>query len=278
MHNPVLLQDAITGLNVKRNGLYIDATVGEAGHTKDILKLGGKVLAIDRDPGQIKKLIIDSQSAQKLKLVVGNFADIESTAHANDFIPADGILFDLGLSMRQVNNSGRGFSYRNRDEPLDMRLSDTLDLTAADVLNSYGQDKLYEILAGFAEEVYAPAISRSVIRARSLKPIKRVGDLTRLIDQVLTGKDQRTYARVFQALRIAVNDELDNLEKGLDGALKILKKTGRIVTITFHSLEDRIVKQFIRNKKLRQLNKKVNRGKSSLSFERSAKLRIFTTP
>ena len=176
--------------------------------------------------------------------------------------------------MNQIEKSGRGFSYRRLEEPLDMRIDTRITTLAADLVNSLNQNQIYEILARYGEEINSLAISRAIVRARSLKKIDTVADLIEIIDRTIGKKDNRTYARIFQSLRIAVNDELENLKKGLAGALKILKDHGRIVSITFHSLEDRIVKQFIRNNNLRQLNKKVIMSRDRLEFARSAKLRI----
>ncbi|MBI4226236.1 16S rRNA (cytosine(1402)-N(4))-methyltransferase RsmH [Candidatus Roizmanbacteria bacterium] len=307
MHTPVLLKEAIEGLNVRQNGLYIDATVGEGGHLFEITKRGGKALGIDWDEKQINRLNVilgrsesddsrivvnnndsgqvfrqaqdteQSRSAgmtNNIILVQGNFADIEEIAKKNKFYPVDGVIFDLGLSMGQIDNSKRGFSYNNLAERLDMRLDSRLKTTAADLINSLNQDQIYEILARYGEEINSLAISRALVRARSLKKIKTVGDVVKIIDRAIEKKDKRTYARVFQALRIAVNNELKNLKKGLEGTLKITKKDGRIVVISFHSLEDRIVKQFIKQNNLRQMHKKVIKSNYEKVFERSAKLRI----
>ena len=303
MHNPVLLQEVITGLNIKKNGLYIDATVGEGGHMLEIAKRGGKVLGIDLDEKQVQNLsyvilgrsevttpepLLDSgrtfaesdsaslaRMTNNIVLVQGNFSDIEKIAKKNNFFPVEAVLFDLGLSMDQIQKSGRGFSYKKLGEPLDMRIDTSLVMTAAKLLKSLDQNELYEIFANYSEEINSLAISQALIRARSLRPIEKVADLIKIIDEVVGHKKQPTYARIFQALRIAVNDELENLKKGLKGALRVLKRKGRIIVISFHSLEDRIVKQFIRQNQLRQLNKKIIIAKDGLAFERSAKLRIF---
>ena len=275
MHTPVLLQEVITGLNIKKNGLYIDATVGEGGHMLEIAKRGGRVLGIDWDNKQIQNLELRIKNYKDIKLEVGNFCEIESIAKKIGFYPVDGVLFDLGLSMDQIQKSGRGFSYKKLGEPLDMRIDTSLVMTAAKLLKSLDQNELYEIFANYSEEINSLAISQALIRARSLRPIEKVADLIKIIDQVVGHKKQPTYARIFQALRIAVNDELENLKKGLKGALRVLKRQGRIIVISFHSLEDRIVKQFIRQNQLRQLNKKIIIAKDGLAFERSAKLRIF---
>ncbi|OGK25188.1 16S rRNA (cytosine(1402)-N(4))-methyltransferase [Candidatus Roizmanbacteria bacterium RIFCSPLOWO2_01_FULL_37_12] len=274
MHTPVLLKEAVEGLSIKKDGLYIDATVGEGGHLIQIAQLGGKVLGIEIDRNQINKLTIDNS-----KIIQGNFKDIEKIAIENNFFPVDGILLDLGLSVKQIKNSGRGFSYRNLEEPLDMRLSTTFETTASKVVNSLSQDELYEIFAKYSEDINSLAISKVLVRARTIKPIEKVKDLINIINQVIgetrySTLGDKTYARIFQALRIAVNNEIENLRNALAGSLRILKKTGRVVVISFHSIEDRTVKQFISNNNLKQFNKKVIVSKRGLEFERSAKMRI----
>ncbi len=274
MHHPVLLKEVIEGLNIKPNGLYIDATAGEGGHMVEIAKRGGKVLGIDCDYEQIKRLTLNVQRYKNIRIVQGNFAYIEKIAKENNFFLVDGILFDLGLSMNQLENSRRGFSYKKMDEPLDMRIDTTLSATASNVVNELDQQVLYEILSRYGEEINSLIISKEIVKRRQKKKIQTVVDLITTINKALGYKKNETHARIFQALRIAVNDELENLKKGLDGSLKILKNGGRIVVISFHSLEDRIVKQFIRNKKLRQINKKIITSINQFTFERSAKLRI----
>ncbi|MBI4008898.1 16S rRNA (cytosine(1402)-N(4))-methyltransferase RsmH [Candidatus Roizmanbacteria bacterium] len=274
MHHPVLLKEVIEGLNIKPNGLYIDATAGEGGHMVEIAKRGGKVLGIDCDYEQIKRLTLNVQRYKNIRIVQGNFAYIEKIAKENNFFLVDGILFDLGLSMNQLENSRRGFSYKKMDEPLDMRIDTTLSATASNVVNELDQQVLYEILSRYGEEINSLIISKEIVKRRQKKKIQTVVDLITTINKALGYKKNETHARIFQALRIAVNDELENLKKGLDGSLKILKNGGRIVVISFHSLEDRIVKQFIRNKKLRQINKKIIISINQFTFERSAKLRI----
>ncbi len=291
MHTPVLLQEVIEGLSIIPNGLYIDATVGEGGHLLEIVKRSGKVLGIDLDENQIKiltqshpELVSGSDSEKQMPkqvrhdtvFVQGNFADIERIAKENEFYPVDGILFDLGLSIGQIENSGRGFSYKKLDDPLDMRINTDDETTASELVNALSENSLYDILAKYGEDIRSLKISQEIISERQKRRIERVGDLLPIIDKVVGDKDNRTYARIFQALRIAVNREFENLRKGLDGALKILKKNGRIAVISFHSLEDRIIKQFISKNNLKQLNKKVVTSRRVREFERSAKLRIFT--
>jgi len=275
MHTPVLLQEAVNGLKVKKNGLYIDATFGEGGHAREILKQGGKVLGIDLDINQIRNSI-PIISGRNLKLVQGNFANIEEIAKENDFFRVDGILFDLGLSMNQIDSSGKGFSYRRINEPLDMRIDPNLEETAEDLVNSYSEDQLYEIFAKFSEELNSRAIAGAIVFTRRIKKIRKVGDLLTVIKKTVKINEEQASKRIFQALRIKVNNELENLKQGLKGSLKILQQEGRIVVISFHSLEDRIVKNFIRDNQLDQINKKVIIGDQNISFERSAKLRIIS--
>ena len=288
MHTPVLLQQAIENLNVEPKGKYIDATFGEGGYSKEILKRGGKVLGIDLDATQLsssgltggsrkldsrfrgndKESGNDKKKRNDIILVQGNFGDIEKIAKENEFYPVDGVVFDLGLSMRQIEESGRGFSYHHPEEPLDMRLSLDTNLTAKDLLKKLDRDELYNVLAKNSEEVKSMPIAEEIKRA---KTIATVGDLIKAVDRAVGFSSKTVYARVFQALRIEVNDELNNLKSGLKGAVNVLKKGGRVVVVSFHSLEDRIVKNFVRENGLKFLQRKPIKG--FRSFERSAKLR-----
>lgn len=274
MHTPVLLKEAVDGLNIRSGGKYIDATVGEGGHLFEIVKKGGRVLGIDLDKDQIQRLTLNVKRLTNIKLVVGNFAEIEKIAKDNGFFPVDGVLFDLGLSMAQIRNSGRGLSYKNRQEPLDMRLSFENEITAADLVNSLSEDELYELFAKYSEELNSRSVAQAVAGAGRLKKIITVVDLIKVIDGVVKKDREKVYARIFQALRIEVNHEIENLKKGLQGALKILKKRGRISIISFHSVEDRVIKRFITENKLNQINKNVIKSSSGRNFERSAKLRV----
>ncbi len=271
MHSPVLLNEAIEGLKVISGGLYIDATAGEGGHLKKILGKGGRVLGIDLDEDQINENR-EKIKSEKLTLVVGNFADIEKIAKSQGFSQVDGILFDLGLSYSQLSFLGRGFSYRRNEEPLDMRLSLRGEIRAADLVNSLSEDELYVVLAKNAEEINSRAIAHAIVSARRLRKIKTVGELLGLIDGVVGGQDEKVYARVFQALRMEVNEERSNLKKGLKGAMNLIKNEGRLVTITFHSVEDRMVKKFFIENKLKQIKKL--KGNKTSRYERSATLRV----
>lgn len=275
MHTSVFLEEAIEALNVQKDGKYIDATYGLGGHAREIMHKGGHVLGIDWDQSHIS-----SGSEGKLQLVHGNYSDIEAIAKMNSYIAVDGVLFDLGLSMDQLATGGKGFSYKNLSEPLDMRIS-FADFTAADILNGYSEVELNELLMKYSEEIYSKDLARAIIVRRSKQKIERVDDLVSIISRVLEKKKkkqdfERTSARVFQALRILVNNEFNNITKGLQGALDVVKPGGRIVVITFHSLEDRIVKMFIRAHKKQVEDEKINVAKKRQlrSFERSATLRI----
>lgn len=269
MHTPVLLKQIVEKLDVKPQGKYIDATFGEGGYSQEILKRGGKVLAIELDIFQIKNFP-NKNKFENLKLVQGNFKDIEKIAQENDFLPVDGVVFDLGLSIRQLRESRRGFSYKNEDEVLDMRLDPTSSLKAKDLLKKATKDQLFEIFSKYSEDLNSEKIAEEIFLNK--KRIEKVGDLTKVIDKALGKKDPKTYARIFQALRIVINNEFENLKQGLVGALNILKKEGKIVIVSFHSLEDRIIKKFVKDNKLKFLDKKPVFGKKS--FERSAKLRV----
>jgi len=276
IHRPVLLQKVIDFLAVKKGGLYIDATFGGGGHSEAILRLGGCVLGIEWDKSQyqIAKAKYQSYLEKNLFLVNDNFSQIEKIAKQNKFFPVDGVLFDLGISMMQIEGSGRGFSFKNLDEPLDLRINEKITFNAANWLNQLPKEKLYEIFAKNAEIVnYRPIVDGIVLRRR-LRPIKTVGDLISIIDRQLKIKNERIYRQIWQALRIFVNDELENLKKGLLGAVKILKKEGRILVITFHSLEDRLVKKIVLENNLVFLTKKPIVSIGGGFFERSAKLRV----
>lgn len=278
MHNPVLLQEVIDALKVKKGGLYIDATLGEGGHTLAILRKGGRVLGIDLDRQQISNFHSPAKeltsNRKNLILIEGNFKNIERIAKKNNFYPVDGVLFDLGLSIGQIQHSGRGFSFKKSSEPLDMRLSNRLKIKASDLVNGLSQEELCEIFSKYSEEINSTAISKAIVRGRCFKKITTVADLTKIIDQAIGRKDEKVYQRIFQALRIVVNDEFENLKEGLKGAVMLLKKNGRIAVITFHSLEDRIVKRFIHDNQLKLVTKKPIVSKNNIPFERSAKLRV----
>src|SRR3989338_7023466 len=273
MHTPVFLNQVMESLGIKRGGQYIDATAGEGGHLKQMLLQGARVLAIDWNPEQItalKKQITD----QNVLFHCGNFADIETIAGEKGFAQVDGILFDLGLSMRELQNLEKGFSYKRPEEPLDMRLNEETQLTAAEIINRFSEEELADILAKNSEELYSAKIAKQIVEERRIQKIYIVGQLLAVLDRTIggsSGSNEKVYARIFQALRIAVNEEPENLQKALAGGMKLLAEGGKMVVITFHSLEDRAVKLFARRNHIVEKRIEV---KSPHSFQQSAKLRV----
>lgn len=276
MHSPVLLQNVIKSLNVNKEGLYIDATIGEGGHLREILKRGGKALALDMDGEQITKAknLFDSYIKNgQLILSHNNFADLEKVARRYNFFPVDGILIDLGLSYRQIVESGKGFSYEKPNEILDMRLDKRIKVNARDIVKSYSEDELYELFAGNSEDINSRSIAENIVRSRNIRKINTVADLLNVINKTLNKKEMGTYARIFQALRMGVNNEIENLKKGIIAGSRILRKGGKLLIITFHSVEDRIVKNFVNNTDLFKQMELI-KGNQELRYERSAKLRV----
>ncbi len=279
-HKSVLLTEAIDGLNVKAHEKYIDATLGGGGHTGEILKLGGIVLGLDVDKdalAYVNKNFKFQISNFKLTLARGNFRDIDKIAYLNNFDRVAGIIFDLGVSSHQIDSPARGFSFQN-EGPLDMRMDRSLGVRALDLIKILTKGELYEIFTKFGEEARAWAISNAIVRARSVKPIETTRDLAKIV--FATAGDSK---RVFQALRIAVNDELNSITEALPKALELLEDQGRLCVISFHSLEDRIVKRkflefeskkmgkIITEKPIIPTKKEIGGNKRA----RSAKLRIF---
>lgn len=278
MHTPVLLQKVVENLEIKPDLLYVDATAGEGGHLQELLQKGGKVLALDADIDQIKKLRAKyGKFILKGRLIVkkANFADLLEVCSKNSFLPVSGVLIDLGLSYDQISQSMRGFSYKKLDEVLDMRIDKSNNLIAADIVNSFTANELYGIFSKFSEDLNSRAIAEDIVRSRSVKKINTVGDLIRIIEKSIGKKDMKTIARIFQALRIETNNEINNLKKVLLDSSEVLSQGGKLLIITFHSVEDRIVKNFVNQSKLFN-QQKIIKGSDLLSFERSAKLRVLT--
>jgi 16S rRNA (cytosine1402-N4)-methyltransferase len=278
MHTPVLSQEVRQALNLKPSKQYIDATLGEGGFTRMIAEDGGDVLAIDWDNKQIEHVRRYWHPQANVVFAEGNYADIESLARRNGFTEVDGVLFDLGLSMKQIAESGRGFSYKNLEEPLDMRINRGTT-PVSEYINSYTFEDLYEIVSRYSEELNSRAVVQALVRARTIKKIETVGDLKGVIDQVLNKKEgirqkerEQTYARIFQAFRIVVNEEFSNIRKGIEGAVRILAPEGKIAVISFHSLEDRVVKMEARRLGLKM--KEIRPKRKVKPFERSARLRV----
>ena len=241
VHTPVLPQEVLEFLKIQPEGKYIDATVGEGGHAREIIRRGGKLLGIDQDPEILEQA--KKRLGKDAVLVRGNFKDIESIAQENGFTEADGIIFDLGISSWHLRNSGRGFSFQ-RNEPLDMRADPSLSVTAADLLNGLTTDELEKLFQKFGEEKRARQLALAVVRARSLRPFRTTADLVGVAEKVVRRDRIHPATRIFQALRIAVNDEVGNLRSVLPRAFEVLKTGGHLVVVSFHSLEDREVKNF----------------------------------
>ncbi|MEO8456439.1 MAG: 16S rRNA (cytosine(1402)-N(4))-methyltransferase RsmH [Chloroflexota bacterium] len=245
-HTSVLLDEAIEYLAVQPGGRYIDCTLGAGGHALAIMREtepGGLLLGIDADPHAIDFARGSLEEyPDSVKLVNGNFRDLRSIARTNNFTPVHGVLFDLGISSMQLAEAGRGFSFQT-ESPLDMRFSESQTLTAADIVNDYEEEDLANLIWEFGEERHSRRIARAILRAR---PLSTTTDLAAVVQKAAPGGRSRIHpaTRTFQALRIAVNDELGSLTSALEQARDILGDGGRLVVISFHSLEDRIVKQF----------------------------------
>jgi len=258
MHIPVLPKEVIQYLNPKPNENFIDATFGQGGHTDLILKENkpqGKVLGIDIDPAQIENAKLQASNVEfknRLILVNDSYINLKNIVEKYDFKPINGILFDLGMSSQHLEESGRGFSFQ-KDEPLDMRYGkNQKHLTAENIVNEWSEKEIEQILREYGEERFSRKIAQEIIQARKKNPIKSTFQLVEIIKRSTPSWYQRKRihwaTKTFQALRIAVNDELEAIKQGLTKALDILEKEGRLVVISFHSLEDRIVKNFLKEK------------------------------
>ncbi len=246
-HKPVLLEETIEYLSIKKDGIYVDGTLGRGGHTAGILEnLGeeGLVIALDRDKDAIEA-VKDSIESNNLILEHANYINIGDVLDKYEIDKVDGMIFDLGVSSPQLDNSDRGFSYKNNG-PLDMRMNRDQKLTAADIVNKYRKDKLEEIIYDYGEENWAARIAEFIVAYRKKKEIETTFELVDIIKAAIPASARRSGGhparRTFQALRIATNNELNQLEDMISSATNRLKKGGRICVISFHSLEDRIVK------------------------------------
>jgi len=247
-HTPVLLASVLEHLQPKDGAAYIDGTFGAGGYTRAILEAANcRVLAIDRDPSAIAGgADLTAAYPDRLVLRQGRFSELQDIATEASFGEVDGVVFDLGVSSMQLDEPERGFSFQS-DGPLDMRMSRE-GPSAADLVNTLDEAELADILFHFGEERKSRAIARAIVRARKQKPLSRTFELAQVVSQVLGGRKiegRHPATRTFQALRIAVNDELGEVAAGLAAAERLLKPGGRLVVVTFHSLEDRIVKRFL---------------------------------
>ena len=247
-HRPVLLDECIEGLNIRPGGIYLDGTLGRAGHSREIARrlTTGRLICVDRDDAALEAAQTRlADWMDRVTLVHSNFDQVSDILDELGLRGVDGMLFDLGVSSPQLDDGSRGFSYM-ADAPLDMRMDRSEGLTAADVVNGWDQNELRRILLQYGEERYAPLIAAAIVRRRAEKPIETTLELVEVIKSAMPGKalreKQHPAKRSFQAIRIAVNDELASVERMIRGAVPRLNKGGRLAVITFHSLEDRIVK------------------------------------
>ena len=250
-HYSVLLSESIEALNIRPDGLYVDGTLGLGGHSEQIAKrlTGGRLIAIDRDLSALQRARERlAPYADRICFVHGNFRDLPELLHAHGVEKADGMLFDLGVSSPQLDEAERGFSYMT-DAPLDMRMDTSESLTAWFVVNKWPEEKLKQILYEYGEERYAPRIAAAIAARRAEAPIDTTGELVELIRGAMPAaalrEKQHPAKRSCQAIRIAVNDELGSVRALMDSAAELLAPGGRLAVISFHSLEDRIVKTAI---------------------------------
>ncbi len=255
-HISVLLEESINGLDIQPNDTFLDATLGSGGHSALVCRRYPKVsvIGIDRDQAALDRTeVLFKNKGYKATFLLGEFRNLETLLKSKGINQVNRILFDFGLSSPQIDTSGRGFSFA-KDEPLLMTMEDKKDgVTAIDVVNTWAEETLATIIYGFGEERYSRRIAKAIVTARAIEPITRT---TQLVD-IIRGSVPASYrngkinpaTRTFQAIRIAVNQELDNINEGLTAAWNVLAPGGRIACISFHSLEDRIVKQFFNTKK-----------------------------
>jgi 16S rRNA (cytosine1402-N4)-methyltransferase len=245
-HIPVLLKETVDGLNVKPNGIYVDGTAGGGGHSAEILSRleSGKLVSIDQDPDAIKTVKERFKDNPNSIIIKGNFSNIKELLNNRGINQVDGVMLDIGVSSHQLDTGERGFSF-HEDAPLDMRMSQS-GTSAEDLVNTLSQKELSRIIYTYGEEKFADSISKSIVKQREISAIHTTFELAEIIRNSVPERVRRNghpARKTFQALRIAVNHELEALEKGMDEAFELLAPGGRLAIITFHSLEDRIVKQ-----------------------------------
>ena len=245
-HYSVMLNECIEGLAVKPDGVYADGTAGGAGHSSEIAKrlTTGKLLALDRDPAAVQTATERLQKYPAAVVIQANFSEIQRVCAEQGVDKLNGMMLDLGVSSYQLDAAERGFSYR-QNAPLDMRMSQT-GMSAKDIVNTYSVSELNRIIRDYGEEKYSYQIAKNIVKAREDKPLETTMELADIIKSSMPAaarREKNPCKRTFQAIRIAVNSELESLSEGLQAAFEILAPGGRLVVITFHSLEDRIVKQ-----------------------------------
>ena len=286
-HISVLLQEAVDALQIQKGKKYIDATLGAGGHSFEMLKQGALILGIDQDEEALEEVRNDSRfkmyDSRIFRTAQGNFGNIAQIARENGFEKVSGVLFDIGVSSHQLDTNIRGFSFLT-EGPLDMRMNSDLATTAADLVNGLHKGELIDLFTKYGEEPFARKVAQVIVKNRLEKPIQTTKELADLVARSVP-KIGKTHpaTRIFQALRIVVNDELNVLEQGLKQATDLLEKNGRLVVITFHSLEDRIVKRafekyegnglgkIITKKPIVPLDTEIESNKRA----RSAKMRVF---
>lgn len=248
-HVPVLLKECVEALNIKDNGIYVDTTLGGGGHSKEILKSNKniKLYSFDRDSEAINyahELL--STFGERSVLIHSNYDQLRTQLALKKVKKIDGILFDLGVSFHQITDPERGFSF-SKDGKLDMRMDNRDTVTAYQIVNEFSVEELSKIFFEYGEEKKSKVIARKIVQQREIKKIETTGELSSVIDQVIKGPARvKSKARIFQALRIYINGELESIKKAIKEAVDILNPGGRIVIITYHSLEDRIIKQFFK--------------------------------
>ncbi len=249
-HKSVLLYESVEGLNIKKDGIYVDATLGYGGHSLEILKRinEGFLFAFDQDSEAIEYSRERLKKYDNYKIIKSNFANMKECMHEMGVYKVDGILFDIGVSSMQLDEDYRGFSYHN-DARLDMRMDTDSSFSAYELVNQYSYQELVRVLRDYGEEKYASSIAKNIIKTREVTPIETTQELVEIIKRSMPMKELRDghpARKTFQAIRIEVNHELDVLESGLTQAIELVRPGGRICVITFHSLEDRIVKNIFR--------------------------------
>ncbi len=282
-HIPVMVEEVMKYLITRVDGIYVDGTIGGGGHSEEILKrTNARVIGFDIDPEAVKFASERLKNYGDRVLILNeNYSNVKESLAEIGINKITGFLLDLGLSSYQLDFGG-GFSYRFLNEKLDMRMDRSFEITAVGILNDYSEGEIADIIFKFGEEPKAKAIAREIVRYRKRKKIETVGELVKIVDKVVSKKFRlKVLARVFQSLRIAVNNELDNLKIALDSVVDVIERGGRIVVISYHSLEDRIVKSFFKNNEKAQVIKILTKKPitpteeeiSSNPRARSAKLR-----
>lgn len=252
-HKSVLLNETIDGLNIKPDGIYVDGTLGGGGHAYEVCRrLGekGSIIGIDQDAAAIEAASARLKDfGEKVTIVRSNYCDMKSKLHELGIDKVDGIVLDLGVSSYQLDTAERGFSYRE-DAPLDMRMDTRQKMTARDIVNDYTEADLYRVIRDYGEDKFAKNIAKHIVQARAVKPVETTAELSEIIRASIPMKFQKKSGhpakRTFQAIRIELNRELDVLRDSLDDMIDLLNPGGRLCIITFHSLEDRIVKSAFR--------------------------------